>query len=240
MSTTFEHTGEKRLLEVESGGAAVEAVGGLAVAVLSILGLAGLASESLAAITGIIFGIAMFAEGVAIATEYSGLYARVSGGLMGAVELGGGMTVEIMAGGAAIVLGVLAVVGIAPLYLLPALVITGGASLLLTAGALQRLNSLKVSAAETPELAQRIMRVVTSSAAGGQMLAGVAAIVLGIVALASLPAAASAAAAGGGAIATWLILTLVGLLVLGSSIMTSGGSLVGRLIQMFNREAPRL
>lgn len=234
MSTTFEQRMERRMLEVESGGAAAEAVGGLAVIVISILGLVGLAPEPLAAIAGIIFGVAILAQGSTIAAEYYSLYSRLSGGALGTVELGGGMTVEVMAGGAAIVLGILALLGMAPEILLPALVITAGGSLILAAGAVQRLNNLKLTAAEPQGTAQRVMHVATSGAAAGQLLAGIAAIVLGIIALASMPTMGTAVAAS--ATATWLTLTLVGLLVLGTSVAMSGGSLAGRLFEMFNRE----
>jgi hypothetical protein len=233
MSTTIEHMSDRHVLEVESGGAAVEAFGGLAVVVLSILGLVGLASVPLASIAGIVFGIALLAQGAAVAAEYSDLFSRLSGGTMGAIELGGGMTVEITAGGAAIVLGILALLGDASAYLLPALVITGGASLILTTGTLQRLNHLKMAAAEASDMAERVMRATTSSAAAGQLLLGVAAIVLGIVAFSVTPTAMVAGAAQ--LTGTRMILTLVGLLVIGSSITMSGGALVGRLTQMFDR-----
>ncbi|HZD26720.1 MAG TPA: hypothetical protein VE631_10700, partial [Alphaproteobacteria bacterium] len=134
MSTTFEPGTERRLLEVESGGAAVEAIGGIAIIILGILGLVGLAPSFLAAIAGIVFGVAVLALGAAIAAEFYSLYARLTGGALGTVELGGGMTVEVVAGGAAIVLGILALLGVAPNVLLPALVIAGGGSLMLAAG----------------------------------------------------------------------------------------------------------
>lgn len=231
MSTNLERFAEKRVLEVESGGAAVEAIGGLGVVVLSILGLVGLAPEPLAAIAGIVFGVAVLAQGAAVASEYSALFSRMSGG--GAIELGTGMTVEITAGGAAIVLGILALLGIAPLILLPALIITGGAALILTTGTLQRLNHLKMAASASTEVSEQMTRVTAASAAGGQLLVGVAAIVLGIVAFASLPMAAAGAAAGTPA-GMGLTLTLVGLLVIGASIAISGGALAGRFTQMFN------
>jgi hypothetical protein len=233
MATTSQQQAERSLLQVESSGAAVEAVGGLTVIVLAILGLAGLGTVLLSAIAGIVFGIAVLAEGASVASEYTSLYNRLTGGTGSAVELGGGMTVEILGGGAAIVLGILAVLHVAPEILLPALVISGGASLILAASTVQRLNSLKMTAAETPETAQRVMRAATSGATAAQVLAGAAAIVLGIVALASMTASAAAATSSG--LATWEVLTLVGLLVLGASIMLSGGSLAGRLLQMFNR-----
>jgi len=235
MSTTFEQRTERSLLEVESSGAAVETVGGLAVIVLSILGLARLAPEFLAAIAGIVVGVSIFAQGTAVAAEYHNLFSRLTGGALEAVELGAGMSVEVMAGAGAIVLGIIALVHIAPEILLPALVIAVGATLVLSAGTVQRLNGLKMAAAETPALAQQVMRTATGGAAAGQVLAGIAAAVLGIIALASLPTAGSSAAAGG----AWLTLTLVGLLVLGSSILMSGGSLLTRFVQMFGREGQR-
>lgn len=237
MPEVSEYGAEKDLLRLETGGAAVEAVGGLAVIVLSILGLAGLGTTLLSAIAGIVFGIALLTEGASIATEYTNLYNMQSAGVVGATELGGGMTVEILGGGAAIVLGILAVLKVAPDVLLPALVIAGGTSLILAAGTLQRLNNLKLMAARTPDVAQHIMRAATSGATAAQVLAGAAAIVLGIVALASMKATATAATVAG--LSTAQVVTLVGLLVLGASIMLSGGSLAGRLLQMFNHQPMR-
>lgn len=233
-STNVEKIAERHLLEVESGGAATEALGGLSVVILSVLGLVGLAMEPLAAIAGIVFGVAMLVQGAAVAAEYSALSSRITGGAMGAIELGGGMTVEVTAGVAIIVLGILALLGITPQYLLPALVITGGASLILTAGAQQRLNHLKLATtAESSQGAAWLLRATSSGAAGGQLFLGVAAIVLGIVAFAALPSAAAAGAVP--MTGHWMTLTLVGLLVVGSSIMMSGGTLAGRLMQMFNQ-----
>jgi hypothetical protein len=231
MSTNIEHIGERHLLEVESGGAATEAFGGLTVVILTILGLVGLAPEPLVAIAGIVFGVAILAQGAAIAAEYTELFSKTNGA-MGTIELGGGMTVEITAGVAAIVLGILALLGMIPQILMPALVITGGAALILTAGSLQRLNRLKVTTAEKGKGSENVLRATTSGAAGGQLLSGVAAIVLGIIAFASMPSTVAMGAAHMGG--NWLTLVLVGLLVLGSSIMLSGGALVGRLTQMFD------
>lgn len=230
MSTTFDHRSEKNLFEVESSGALVEAIGGLSVIVLSILGLAGLVPDFLAAIAGIVVGVSIFSQGAAVAGEYHNLYSRLAGGAVGAVELGAGMSIEILAGAAAIVLGIIALIPIRPDILLPALVIAAGAALILSAGTVQRLNNLKIAAAETPALAQQVMRTTTGGAAAGQLLAGMAAGVLGIIALASLPSGAAAAGA------TSATLTLIALLVLGASILMSGGSLAARFVQMFNRE----
>ncbi len=228
MSTTYQPKSDKRLMEVESSGAAVEAVGGLGVIVLSILGLIGLAPDYLGPIAGIVFGVSVLTQGTAIAAEHASLFSKVAGTSFREIELGSGMTAEIMAGGAAIVLGVLSLLQISTDILLPALVIAGGAAVMLTAGSVRRLNDLKLEAAESEDSAQRIMRATTSGAAASQVLAGIAAVVLGIIALASTSTAATA---------TWMTLSLVGLLVLGASIVMSGGSLTGRFVQMISRSA---
>lgn len=244
MPTTFEHSAqersaEQRFLGIEAGGSLVEAVGGLGVIVLSVLGLTGIAPEFLASIAGIVFGVALLAEGTAIASEFSMLFAKITNGPMGAVQLGGGMTIEITAGIATMVLGVLALVGLAPDVLLPALVIAAGGTLILTTGTLQRLNNLKMEVASVPEIAQRVAQATVSGAAAAQLLSGLATVVLGILALVAMQGAAPASAAVGAASAmpvSWLTLTLVGLLVLGASIMMSGGTLTGRFLQMFSHE----
>jgi hypothetical protein len=241
MATAYDQAHERRAIDVEAGGSVVEAVGGFGVIVLSILGLAGLIPDFLASIAGIVFGVAIFAEGAAIAAEYSSLYARLTGGAIGAVELGGGMTVEIMAGVAAIVLGILALIGVATTILLPALVIAAGAALMLTSWTLQRLNHLKLEAFGGAEVAQHVARGAVSGAAGAQLLAGLAAVVLGIIALVALPAggAAGAGAAATAVAGTGMTLTLVGLLVLGFATLMSGVTLAGRFMQATGGTPPR-
>lgn len=229
MATAFDQAHERRILEVETGGSLVEAVGGFGVIVLTILGIAGLSPQFLASIAGIVFGVALFAEGAAIAAEYSGLYARLTGGAIGAAGIGGGMTIEIMAGVASVVLGILAIAGQAPMVLLPALVIAAGAALFLAAWSIQRLNSLKIEASGTPEIAQHVARSAVSGAAGAQLLAGLAAAVLGILALVTTGGAAMATSGPG------MTLTLIGLLVLGFSTMMSGATLAGRFLQLNTR-----
>jgi hypothetical protein len=210
----------KSVLEVESGGSIVEAAGGIAVIVLAIIGLARGGNEFMTAIATIVLGVALLAEGGAIAAQFSRLLSMASGGSLGAVQLGSGMTGEILAGGGAIVLGILALVGLRPMALLPAAVIGVGGTLVLTAGAIERLNQIRVAAAGLTEMAQRVAQAAVSGAVGTQVLAGIAAIVLGILALVSDTQAMN--------------LTLVGLLVLGASVTLTGTALAGRLLRLFS------
>ena len=100
-----------------------------------------------------------------------------------------------------------------------ALTTTAGAGLILSAGSVQRLNELHVSLTNpnfTPQRAS-VAHLATSSAAGVQFLAGVAVTVLGILGLTrtGIP----------------LIMSSVGLLVLGCAITLSGTALASRMLK---------
>jgi hypothetical protein len=135
--------------------------------------------------------------------------------------MGGGMTVELVAGVASIALGILALVGVVPTVLMPALVITGGAALILSAGAVERMNDIRAEAFGVGTTARAVARGAVSSAAAGQVLAGLGAVALGILALVGVGDPA--------------ILTTVGLLVLGAAITLSGTALSGKMLSLFRR-----
>lgn len=219
MATTYE---QKSVIGVESAGSAVEAAAAIAVIVLAIIGLAQGDTGYMTSITTIVLGATMLIYGATIAAEYSKLLTMVTEGTMGAIELGGGMTVEILAGGAAIVLGILGLIGFAPEVLLPCAILAVGAALILSAGGSQRLNTLKVQAAQLPQMAQSVAQSAVIGAITAQVLAGGAAIVLGILALTTSHAA---------------VLTLVGLLVLGAATAMSSTALTGRMVRLFNHKA---
>ena len=220
MTTSTQPFEERHVLEVEGAGSIVEAGGGLAVIVLSIIGLAGANPGFMVSIAGIALGAALLAEGGAIAGEYSKLVHMTTGGRFDAAELGGGMTTELIAGGAALVLGILGLLHLAPLTLMPIASITVGAALVLTSGAVQRLNDVKVRALGLSDTARRVTHAAVSSAAGAQVFTGVGAIVLGILALTTAPGAAAT-------------LTLVAFLAIGAAVTLSGSALAGRLMKAF-------
>lgn len=216
MATTYN---EKAILEIETTGLVIEAAAGIAVIVLAIIGLAHADNGFVMSIAAIVLGGAMLAQGGTVAAEYSKLLTTVTAGTLGAVDLGGGMTVEILTGGTAIVLGILGLVGFRPEILMPAAVIVVGASLILAASGFQRLNTLKVQAAGLSDMGLRVSQAAVSGAIAAQVLAGGASIVLGILALTLMGHAG--------------VLTLVGLLVLGASVTISGTALTGRLMRLF-------
>lgn len=237
MATTMEHRGSPALTELDAGEGAIQAFGGLAVIVLAILGLSGLAPAMLASIAGIVIGAALLAEGGTIAEELSVLASGPVHDAGSGAEAGSGMTVEFLAGGAVVVLGILALIGLSQPILVPALIIVTGTALILTTGTMRRLDEVKMEVSGTTGDAQRIVRGAASGTAGAQLLAGLAAIVLGILALVSSPAGGAAGRAAGNAAAdgsTWIILTLVALLVLGTALAINRATLAGRLVRLFN------
>jgi hypothetical protein len=194
-----------------------EAFGGAIGVVLAILGLAGVLPEYMAAIASIAIGAALLAQGGALAARWSHLHSEAAG--IETAEIGTGMSAELFGGAVGVALGVLALVGVAPQYLLPiALIVFGGTLLLGTAteadlAQLARPNALEAGKA-------KLVREATVAASGTQLLVGIAAVVLGIVGLVG-PAR--------------LLVTLVGMLVVGGSILLTGATLGGRMMMVMRR-----
>lgn len=219
ITTSTSRYSDKPMLEIETTGTVAEAALGIAAIVLAIVGLAR-GSAFFGAIAAIILGAALLVQGGAVGAEYSKLLStRITGGTLGAIELGGGMTVEVLAGAAIVVLGILALLGFSPETLLAAGAIAVGASMILATGGLQRLNTLKVQAAGLSDMAQGVTEGAVAAALTAQVLCGGAAVVLGILALTVSGYSAE--------------LMLVALLVLGATSAASGTALTGRLLRLF-------
>ena len=217
MSETFQRPYEQRgALPVETTGSITEVAGGLAVVALSIIGLARADNGFLLAIAGIVLGVSLMAEGGTVVAELSNAM-TASGETTSGTEFSG-MSMEFMAGTAAIVLGILGVVGIYTVTLLAATVIAVGGAMVVAAGGMQRLNAVRV---QSSPVAQHVTHVASANAANAEALCGIAGIVLGIVALASPTHGA--------------VLTLIGLLVLGAALTVNGATMTGRVARMFTR-----
>jgi len=146
-------------------GSTVEALGGLGVMILSIIGLAGHAVHYMLAISVIALGVVLLFQGASIAMEYRKLvWASVDTetGSTEGVELGGGLSAQSLAGIATIVLGAGAMLG---------------------SGAMSRLNALKVEANLRQETAKQVAREAATGTTGAQVLVGMSTIVLGILAV---------------------------------------------------------
>lgn len=189
-----------------TGGFVTEALCGIVAVVLTILGLIQVVPNFMLSIAGIAIGVALFSEGATIVKGYSRLLSATSEGKLDASELGGETNVEILAGMASIVLGILSLLGLVPMILMPIAVIGFGISLILSSGTIIRQSALRISISGAHEAAQKIAQEVASASVGSQTLVGLGAIVLGILSLVGIES---------------MVITLVALLALGVSILLS-------------------
>lgn len=210
---------EKTSIEIAAGGGIAEAVAAVGALVLAILGLAGIFPGYMMSIACIALGAALLFEGGAIASRYSKLLGEITEREADTVEVGGGVAAEALAGVAGIALGILALLGIAPVTLVAVANIIFGAGLLLGSGATSRLNTIHTSY-ERGEGVQRLAREAVFVSAGGQVLVGLAAIVLGILALLDLSP---------------MLLCLVALLGVSGSVMLAGTAIGAKMLSVLHR-----
>jgi hypothetical protein len=182
-------TTERRLTttDVASIGLVAESAVGVAVIALGIVGLGGIAVNQMVAIATIIFGVALLMQGMEMAVEASA----------GESETGGAMMVEVLAGLAGVVLGILAFIGDPAASVTPAAMIVFGGALLLSGA--------------TRIASPRFAGEAWTGALSAQILTGFAAAVLGIIAYIVKDHAQS--------------LTLAALLPLGASLVVSGAAI---------------
>jgi hypothetical protein len=213
---------ERQFESASSGTSAwmTESVGGIVAIVLTILGLAHVAPVFLVAIALIAAGAALVLRGIAIVRDFARLLQR-AGTATTVIEVGGSsaLYVELLAGGAAIILGILSLLGVASVDLVAIGVITLGGALVLSTNATARLTALKLGMTSAGDEQARVVaaEIVTSSA-GTQALAGLTAITLGILALAGFSS---------------IVLILIALLVVGSFILLDGVSIGGTILTVF-------
>ena len=217
--------GDSHALAVVTAGSALKTVGGIAVAVLAILALVGVIPRILMAIAGIVFGVAMFFEGAGITAEYRKLGRWLSDSSSEHIELAGGTGIEVAVGVAAVVLGILALIGVAPGTLIPVLVITGGAGLMIAVGTVHRLSDLQLMTSGASEFGRRLRHESMAGAAIVQTLGGLAALVLGILALIW----------NGTTPAGYGLLAEIGMICLGVAAAIGGGAIAGRSTMLYRR-----
>lgn len=175
------------------GGYTGAAITGFAAVVLSIIGLAGVASPYVLGISAIVLGVGLLLEGGLAAAGFSRIRTL---GLMRRVAMtpavGGGLSAEGLAGIGAIVLGALALLGVVPLILLAIAAIVLGAGFLLGSGVLPRLTSLELESSVEVEAQQPgygALKTAVKTAVDSEVLSvigalvGVAGVVLGILGL---------------------------------------------------------
>jgi hypothetical protein len=213
-----DETGERTEALVLGGSLAEGIASGAAVA-LSILALIGAWPYVTLSVATICIGAAFMFEGGAISRQFETLLAREAR-TVDISSLGGGLTAEYIAGAAGIALGILALIGIAPLYLMPIAAIVFGGALLIGSGTVERLNDYAIKHAGESQFVQNVSHEAIRSTANLRVLIGLGAITLGILALAGVAP---------------LTCTIVAMLIVAGADLMSGTALSGRMVNIFNR-----
>jgi hypothetical protein len=216
-TTPFESRTQSRYAETAAYGGLLDALAGIAAVVLSIVGLTGIDPAGMTGIATVVLGAALLIQGGSILSEYAHIAFPSELGVADSLR-GEGLTAILLTGAGGIVLGVLALLGIATAGLTAIAAIAFGSALMLGSGSMRQLYGLEMQAlqATTPRsISVLLAGEVAAGSAGLQLLAGLAAVVLGILALAGYPPE---------------LLTLSALLVLGATVVLTGGALSGLLL----------
>ncbi len=224
MSTTLVES--KTSGSASAFGGLMDAVGGIAAAVIAIVGLTGFRPEQLTAIAVIVFGAAMLIQAGTLLSEYEIVLKALSmSPLSTSTEIGadGGMSIMFLGGIAGMVLGILALVGIAAAALTAVAIIVFGAALVLSSSSVRRLFVLQTparrSAARTTT--EMLAGEMASGSAGVQLAAGLTTVVLGILSAAGQRSQT---------------LMLTALIVLGVTFLMTGSTLSG-IVMGFMRQS---
>lgn len=189
--------------------------------VLAILGLAAISPGVLASVAVIVIGVGLLIESANTGMEYSRAVSQgAQGTAVQTAELGADVTVELMAGVTGIVIGVLALLTAGTvMHLLPAALIVFGGTLLLAGFSATTIRTVRgmESATGAPMIT---MQSELAPARGVQVLVGVAAIVLGILAL--------VLTAGG-------TLMMIGFLIVGAALLATSANFTQSFMKLLSR-----
>jgi hypothetical protein len=222
MSMTYT---ERVSAEAAAYGGLVDAVGGIATIILAIIALSGIRPDIMMPNTVIVFGAALLIQGGTMLSEYAQIVFPRGVDAAASPEQFGGSSISVMflAGATGIVLGVLALVGIAADPVVSVALMIFGSALLLSSNAVRALYLLQASRAGTPPSGSEMLAgEMASGSAGVQILAGLSVIVLGILAVTGTNPAALVPSA---------------LIVLGATVVLTGSALSG-LVMGFMRTTP--
>jgi hypothetical protein len=210
---------ESKSAQAAAYGGLIDAVGGVATVILAIIALTGLDQAMMSAIATVVFGGALLIQAGTILSEYAHAMYPTGTAVISTERFGsGGLSMMFLVGAGGIILGVLALLGIASSTLTAVAVIAYGSALVLSSNSvkqLQLLQSVPTPRATTPTGSELLADEMASGSAGVQVVVGLAAIVLGIL-----------AAAGGNP----GVLTVIALLVLGASLVLTGSTLSGLVL----------
>ncbi len=212
---------ESGAAETAAYGGMVDAIGGIAAGVLAIIGLTGFDPEGMAAIAVIVLGAAFLVQTGAILAEYSHIVYPDGAMSTSANNMAGeGLASMLMVGAGGIVLGVLALLSIETVALTAIAVIAYGAALVLSSSSVRSLYLLRGQRARARSGQELLLTQMASGSAGVQLLTGLAALVLGILAVAGHDPR---------------VLSLAALLVLGITVLLTGSALSTLVVSFVRR-----
>jgi hypothetical protein len=204
--TVSREHGRHFLAELTAGSTS-EAIAGAGAAILAIIGLAHMAPLYMMAIGVIVLGAAFLFEGGVVMARFAERVSQFGAAPTEKAEVGGGISAEVLGGMAGIVLGVLALIGIVPQILCSAAILVFGGCMLVSAAATGRTREM-ASLVENRSL--EVGREATAAASETEGLVGLAAVVLGILAVCGIAPQP---------------LTLIAILVLGAGLLVSGSAM---------------
>lgn len=199
---------------VAMGNTMAEAVVGLGSIAIAIIGLANVYPWLLAAVATIALGAAFVFEAGDVGRRFSNLAAEDTTGVPEASNAWGGMSAGFVAGCAGIALGILAILGVVPHTLIPVAIIVYGATLVMDSTTQSSLSEMESQRFGARSFSQQIARESASTLSSMQVLVGLGAITLGILAIIKIVPET---------------LSLVALLALAAAVLMAG-SLVSRVI----------
>jgi hypothetical protein len=198
--------------EAEPLGLLSEGAAGIATVVLSVIALAGISSAPLASIVTIVVGVGLMVQAFNSTAERFRAISTGSASTAQSVDLGAEVMVDVVSGFTGLVLGIVALVGVNAAHLVPAALIVFGGALLLSGG-IEMISGVPSGAGQTSTAAFQ-----SSAATGGlQIMVGIAAIVLGILALTTL--------------ASW-VLVLVGFIAIGAALLMVSATFSGAVTRL--------
>ena len=200
---------EEKTMYAMGGGSTTEALLGAAAVVLSILGLLNILPQYMASVSVVALGVSLLFGCGALAARFARAVSAAERP-RAAEAVQSGVAMQAFAGTASAVLGILALLGNVPATLLAVSLIVLGGGFLISGNATRQMNMVIAHVTGRPEFFMGM--------AGTEVIVGLGAIVLGIMALAGFTAAT---------------LILAGTLSLGAGILLSGSALTGRAISMF-------
>ena len=196
-----------------AGGSALESFAAVGAVVLAILGIVRVVPGYMASIGTIVVGAALLAEGGVFGVPAATQPMPGTQNTRVQRQLGGAASAGTFGGAAGVVLGILALLGLAPVTLTAIAVIVFGGALLLSGGGNSVLGRIAARNVLDPNVAQT-MRETADTISGALVLAGLAAVALGILALLGL---------------TPMLLVLIALLCVGGALLLSSSAVASAM-----------